>query len=123
MLACVVVVADWRSYRIYRVRRAVVCGGGEEYVAGAGVGRAVPSGILWDDGPLQGAAVCAVRAERDRRGAAACTATQGALLRTYEGGLPSWAVWMPANGIYYRPWIRRLVEILIYLVRCVPSFG
>jgi hypothetical protein len=32
------------------------------------------------------------------------------LLKLYESGLPAWAVVLPAYGLWYRPWLRRVVS-------------
>ena len=37
------------------------------------------------------------------------------LLKMYESGLPTWAVFLPSYGFYYRPWLRSLTWILFYL--------
>jgi hypothetical protein len=41
------------------------------------------------------------------------------LLRHYERGLPSWAVFMPSYGLPYRPWFRRVYEIVFILTSFV----
>jgi hypothetical protein len=37
------------------------------------------------------------------------------LLKMYESGLPTWAMFLPSYGFYYRPWLRSLTWILFYL--------
>eukprot|EP00890_Picochlorum_soloecismus_P003330 jgi/Picsp_1/3999/NSC_01511-R1_protein len=37
------------------------------------------------------------------------------LLKMYESGLPTWSVFLPSYGLYYRPWLRTLTWILFYL--------
>lgn len=32
------------------------------------------------------------------------------LLKLYESGLPAWAVVLPSYGLWYRPWLRRVVS-------------
>jgi hypothetical protein len=41
------------------------------------------------------------------------------LLRHYERGLPSWAVFMPSYGLPYRPWFRRVYEVVFILTSFV----
>jgi hypothetical protein len=31
------------------------------------------------------------------------------LLKLYESGLPAWAVVLPSYGLWYRPWLRKVV--------------
>jgi len=38
------------------------------------------------------------------------------LLRMYERGLPSWAMFLPSYGLPYRPWMRKVMTVLIFLV-------
>jgi hypothetical protein len=38
------------------------------------------------------------------------------ILRLYEAGLPSWAVFLPSYGLYYRPWMRTVMTFLIFCV-------
>ncbi len=38
------------------------------------------------------------------------------LLKLYESGLPSWAVFLPSYGLWYRPWLRRVTWLLFILV-------
>lgn len=38
------------------------------------------------------------------------------LLRMYENGLPSWAVFLPSYGLFYRPWMRTVMTFLIFCV-------
>jgi len=37
------------------------------------------------------------------------------LLKMYESGLPTWSVFLPSYGLYYRPWLRTLTWILFYI--------
>ncbi len=41
------------------------------------------------------------------------------LLRMYERGLPSWALFLPSYGLPYRPWMRRVMTVVIFLVSLV----
>lgn len=41
------------------------------------------------------------------------------LLRMYERGIPSWAVFLPSYGLPYRPWMRSLMAFLIFCVSLV----
>ncbi|KAL4858369.1 hypothetical protein ACK3TF_001355 [Chlorella vulgaris] len=36
------------------------------------------------------------------------------LLKLYESGLPSWAVYAPQFGLFYRPWLRTVTWVLFY---------
>eukprot|EP00899_Mesostigma_viride_P009282 jgi/Mesvir1/18355/Mv14251-RA.1 len=38
------------------------------------------------------------------------------LLKLYEGGLPSWAVFLPSYGLYYRPCFRKIFRLFIILL-------
>lgn len=38
------------------------------------------------------------------------------LLKLYEGGLPTWAIYAPQYGMWYRPWMRRITYMLFLLV-------
>ncbi|GLI58725.1 hypothetical protein VaNZ11_000478 [Volvox africanus] len=38
------------------------------------------------------------------------------LLKLYESGLPSWAVFMPCYGLPYRPWLRRALWLLFIAI-------
>jgi hypothetical protein len=40
------------------------------------------------------------------------------LLKLYESGLPAWAVVLPSYGLWYRPWLRRVVRALWW---CAPG--
>ena len=33
------------------------------------------------------------------------------LLKLYESGLPAWAIVLPSYGLWYRPWLRRVVRV------------
>lgn len=49
------------------------------------------------------------------------TASPGAqgderLLKLYETGLPTWAVFLPQYGLFYRPWLRTAVWLLFMAV-------
>ena len=37
------------------------------------------------------------------------------LLKMYESGLPSWAMFLPSYGMYYRPWMRSITWVFFYL--------
>jgi hypothetical protein len=37
------------------------------------------------------------------------------LLRMYESGLPTWAMFLPSYGMYYRPWVRSMTWVFFYL--------
>lgn len=37
------------------------------------------------------------------------------LLKMYESGLPAWSMFLPAYGLYYRPWVRSMTWFLFYL--------
>lgn len=39
-----------------------------------------------------------------------------AILRMYERGLPSWAVFLPSYGLPYRYWMRKVMTFLIFIV-------
>lgn len=41
------------------------------------------------------------------------------LLRMYERGLPSWAMFLPSYGLPYRPWMRRVMTVVIFLVSLI----
>ena len=41
------------------------------------------------------------------------------LLRKYERGIPSWAVFLPSYGLPYRPWMRRAMAFLIFCVSLI----
>lgn len=41
------------------------------------------------------------------------------LLKLYESGLPSWAVFLPSYGAPYRPWFRHVTWALFVLVSLV----
>jgi hypothetical protein len=36
------------------------------------------------------------------------------LLRLHESGLPTWAIYLPQYGVFYRPWLRTLTWLLFY---------
>lgn len=36
------------------------------------------------------------------------------LLKLYESGLPSWTIFLPSYGFYYRPWLRNITWVLFY---------
>lgn len=38
------------------------------------------------------------------------------LLKLYESGLPTWAIYAPQYGVWYRPWMRRVTYTLFVLV-------
>lgn len=38
------------------------------------------------------------------------------LLKLYESGLPTWAIYAPQYGMWYRPWMRTLTYMLFVLV-------
>ncbi|GIL98365.1 hypothetical protein Vretimale_3747 [Volvox reticuliferus] len=38
------------------------------------------------------------------------------LLKLYESGLPSWAIFMPCYGLPYRPWLRRALWLLFIAI-------
>ncbi|KAK9820431.1 hypothetical protein WJX72_010299 [[Myrmecia] bisecta] len=38
------------------------------------------------------------------------------LLKLYESGLPAWAMFMPAYGLWYRPWMRRVTYLLFIAI-------
>jgi hypothetical protein len=37
------------------------------------------------------------------------------LLKLYESGLPPWAVVLPSYGLWYRPWLRKVVGACLTL--------
>ena len=46
------------------------------------------------------------------------------LLKLYESGLPSWAVFLPSYGFYYRPWMRRATWFMFFIVSAISmAFG
>ena len=50
---------------------------------------------------------------------------EDALLPLLESGLPAWSIFLPAYGIYYRPWFRkatRLAWVLISVVSMIVGF-
>ena len=42
-------------------------------------------------------------------------AKSGRLLRLYEQGMPSWAMWLCRWGLYYRRWLRLLLNFIFHL--------
>lgn len=45
-----------------------------------------------------------------------CLQNHERLLKLYESGLPTWAIFLPTYGLYYRPWMRRVTWILFIAV-------
>ena len=41
------------------------------------------------------------------------------LLKLYESGIPAWAVFLPAYGGWYRPWLRKLTWLLFIAISLV----
>jgi hypothetical protein len=44
------------------------------------------------------------------------------LLKLYESGLPAWAVMLPSYGLWYRPWLRRVVGVACVAVHGVHAW-
>lgn len=44
------------------------------------------------------------------------------ILRMYERGIPSWAVFLPSYGLPYRPWMRTAMSFLVFTVSFATLF-
>lgn len=41
------------------------------------------------------------------------------MLKMYESGLPTWAMFLPSYGMYYRPWLRSVTWVFFYVFSVV----